>query len=69
MQRFIHQKQETNKFREKHQYWLKLGTGQNILLNNYYDVFLKNNNNNNYYDIFLKFFLFIQSRKWQKDVK
>ena len=53
MQRFIHQKQETNKFREKHQYCLKLGTGQNILLNNYYDIFQK-------------FFLFIQSRKDKK---
>lgn len=41
MQRFIHQKQETNQFREKHQHCLKLGTGQNILLNNYYDIFLK----------------------------
>jgi len=30
-----------NKFREKHQHCLKLGTGQNILLNNYYEIFLK----------------------------
>lgn len=34
----IHTLKARNKCRKKHQYYLKLGTGKNILFNNYHDI-------------------------------